>query len=157
MEPQGRPLCTPGIDIPYLMSILLRRGVVFGGSQPVAANGQRPGPEAGRARSSIVAPVAHAHDLGPPGPVKGLADDGLEPSAPPRRQIHEPLSRMRGRGQPMWITGHSLGGALAVLQAACLQFRRTSMSKVSTPAASPVPMGSPRRSPAGSLSQGETL
>lgn len=97
----------------------LGRGVVFGGSQPVAANGQRPG--VGRVSragaSSIVCRLPTPKARGQP---KGLADYGLEPSVP-SRQIHEPLSRMRGRGQAIWVTSHSLGGALAILQAACLQ------------------------------------
>jgi len=59
---------------------------------------------------------------------KGFLDalDSLWPS------VSASIEHLRTRGQPIWLVGHSLGGALAVLAAARLQQRDTRVAGVVT-------------------------
>ncbi len=50
---------------------------------------------------------------------EALVAADLKPS-PPMDQVREALAQMSKRSEPVWVTGHSLGGALALLCAAQL-------------------------------------
>jgi triacylglycerol lipase len=54
------------------------------------------------------------------------------------------LARWKGGGRTLWITGHSLGGALALLAAAYLRFPANPATTVPTPIAGLYTFGQPR-------------
>jgi triacylglycerol lipase len=59
-------------------------------------------------------------------------------------QITETLTAWSGRGRTVWITGHSLGGALAVLCAANLRFPIDAAATIPQPVAGLYTFGQPR-------------
>ncbi len=67
---------------------------------------------------TVAGPVSKAHR----GFWEAVADGDLKPS-PPMTQVREALAQIGSRGLPLWMTGHSLGGALAILAAAQLQLK----------------------------------